>query len=50
MTAFGILEEERLNWRKVGMRTEDMAWIEETTRSLKKEPIRLEFVEEVSAA
>ena len=43
---FGILEEERLNWRKFGMRTEDIPWIEEAAKLWEKEPIRVEFLEE----
>lgn len=43
---FNLLEGERLNWQKVGMRTEDITWIEETAKALEQEPIRLEFLEE----
>jgi transposase-like protein len=47
---FSTLEEERLNWRKVGMRAEDIIWIEGTAKSLEKEPIRLEFLEKIMVA
>ena len=43
---FSLLEEERMTWQKVRMRTEDIAWIEEASRTLEQEPIRLEFLEE----
>lgn len=42
---FGILEEQRLKWQKVGIRAQDIAWIEEATKSLKEKPIRLDFLE-----
>ncbi|MCK4698268.1 MAG: hypothetical protein KAT53_08195, partial [Dehalococcoidia bacterium] len=42
---FGILEGERLKWQKVMTRAEDIAWIEEVTSALEKEPVRLEFLE-----
>ena len=45
---FSILEEERLKWQKVGMRAEDIAWIEEAAKALEQEPIKLEFLEEVA--
>jgi transposase-like protein len=43
---FSLLEEERVKWQKVGMRAEDIAWIEEAAKALEQEPIRLEFLEE----
>jgi len=43
---FSILEGERLKWQKVRMRAEDIAWIEEASKALEQEPIRLEFLEE----
>ena len=43
---FGILEEKKLKWQKVTMRPEDIAWIEETTKLLEEEPIRLGFPDE----
>jgi len=43
-----MLEEERLKWQKVRMRAEDIAWIEEAAKALEREPIRLEFLEEVA--
>lgn len=46
MVVFGVLEEERLKWQKVGMRAEDIAWIEEAAKALEQEPIKLEFLEE----
>jgi len=47
---FSILDRERLKWQKVRMRTEDIAWIEETAKALEQEPIRLEFLEEALIA
>jgi len=47
---FSLLEEERMKWQKVGMRAEDIAWIEEASRALEQEPIRLEFLEEMLVA
>jgi len=31
---FSLLEEEKVKWQKVGMRAEDIAWIEEASRAL----------------
>jgi len=47
---FSILNDERLKWQKVGMRAEDIAWIEEASKALEQEPIRLEFLEEALVA
>ena len=47
---FSLLEEERVKWQKVGMRAEDIAWIEEASKALEQEPIKLEFLEEVLVA
>lgn len=47
---FSLLEEERMKWQKVGMRAEDIAWIEEASKALEQEPIRLEFLEEMLVA
>jgi transposase-like protein len=47
---FSILEEERAKWQKVMMRAENIAWIEEASKALEQEPIRLEFLEEALAA
>jgi putative transposase len=47
---FSLLEEERVKWQKVRMRAEDIAWIEEASRALEQEPIRLEFLEEALVA
>jgi putative transposase len=47
---FSLLEEERMKWQKVGMRAEDIAWIEEASRALEQEPIRLGFLEEALVA
>ena len=47
---FSLLEEERLKWQKVRMRVEDIAWIEEASKALNLEPIRLEFLEEALVA
>ena len=41
---FSLLEEERLKWQKVRMRAEDIAWIEEASKALEQEPIKLEFL------
>jgi hypothetical protein len=46
MMVFGILAEKHLKRRKVRMRAEDIAWIEEVTKLLAEEPIRPEFPEE----
>lgn len=48
--AFSLLEEERVKWQKVGMRAEDIAWIEEASKALGQEPIKLEFLEEALVA
>jgi len=47
---FSILNEERLEWQKVRMRAEDISWIEEASKALEQEPIRLEFLEEALVA
>ena len=47
---FSLLEEEKVKWQKVGMRAEDIAWIEEASKALGQEPIRLEFLEEALVA
>ena len=47
---FSILNEERLKWQNVGMKAEDIAWIEEASKALEQEPIKLEFLEEVLVA
>ena len=47
---FSLLEEDRVKWQKVGMRAEDIAWIDEVSKALKQEPIKLEFLEEALAA
>jgi len=47
---FSLLEEEKVKWQKVGMRTEDIAWIEEATRALEQEPIKLECLEKALVA
>ncbi len=47
---FSLLDEERLKWQKVGMKAEDIAWIEEASKALEQEPIKLEFVEEALVA
>jgi transposase-like protein len=44
---FGVIEEKRMSWYKVGMTAEDIAWIEEASRSLEQEPIRLDFLDKV---
>jgi len=50
MMVFSILDHERLKWRKVRMRPADVIWIEEASKVLDQEPIRLEFAEEVLVA
>jgi len=47
---FSLLEEERLKWQKVRMRAEDIVWIEEASKALEQEPIKLEFLEEALVA
>ena len=47
---FSFLEEERVKWQKVGMRTEDIAWTEKASRALEQEPMKLEFLEEALVA
>ncbi len=47
---FSLLEEERVKWQKVGMKAEDIAWIEEASKALEQQPIRLEFLEEALVA
>ena len=47
---FSLLEEDRVKWQKVGMRVEDIAWIEEASKALEREPIKLEFLEEALVA
>ena len=46
---FRILEEERMKWRKVRMKAEDIAWIEEAVESLDAEPITVEAFQAVIA-
>jgi len=46
----GVLEEKRMSWYKVGMTAEDIAWIEEASKSLEQEPIRLDFLDKVLVA
>jgi len=47
---FIILSEERLKWQKIRMKADDIAWIEEASKALEQEPIRLEFLEETLVA
>jgi transposase-like protein len=47
---FSLLEEERLKWQKVRMKAEDIAWIEEVSKALEQEPIKLEFLAEALVA
>jgi putative transposase len=47
---FSLLEEERMKWQKVRMRAEDIAWIEDASKALEHEPIRLEFLEKALVA
>jgi hypothetical protein len=42
---FSLLEKERVKWQKVRMKTEDITWIEEASKALEQEPIKLEFLE-----
>ena len=39
------MEEERLKWKGVRMKEEDIAWIEEAVKSLDSEPITVEAFE-----
>jgi hypothetical protein len=39
-----------LRWQKVKMRAEDIAWIEEASKALEQEPIKLEFLGEALVA
>ena len=43
---FRLLEEGRVKWQKVRIKAEDIAWIEEASKALEQEPIKLEFLEE----
>ncbi len=47
---FSILEKERVKWQRVGMRAEDITWIEEVSKALEQEQIKLEFLEEALVA
>jgi putative transposase len=47
---FGILEENRLQWQKVRMKAEDIAWIEEASKALEQEPISLDSLQEALVA
>ena len=47
---FSLLEEEGVKWQKVRMRAEDIVWIEEASKTLGQEPIKLEFLEEALVA
>jgi len=47
---FNILEGERSKWQKLRMRADDIAWIEEVTKTLEQEPSRLEFLDEALIA
>ncbi len=42
---FSILDEERLKWQKLGMKADDVVWIEESSKAVEQEPIKLEFLE-----
>lgn len=39
MMVLGMPDENRLQWQKVGIRAEEIAWIEEASNSLEREPI-----------
>lgn len=45
---FGILEEERLKWRGIKMKAEDIAWIDEAAKSVDLEPIMAEPLQAVA--
>ena len=47
---FSLLEEERVKWQKVRMKAEDIAWIEEASKALEQEPIKLGFLGEALVA
>jgi len=40
---FSLLEKERVKWQEVRMKAEDIAWIEEASKALEQEPIKLSF-------
>lgn len=46
---FGIVEEERLKWRHVTMKPEDIAWVEKAVSSLDDQPISTKLMEAVAA-
>ncbi len=46
---FGMLEEERLKWKGVRMKAEDIAWIDEAVRSLDSKPISVQAFQAVAA-
>jgi len=45
-----ILDHESLKWRKVRMRPADVSWIEEASKALNQDPIRIEFTEDMLVA
>jgi hypothetical protein len=45
-----MLEEKRMSWYKVGMTAQDIAWIEEASKLLEQEPIRLDFLDKMLVA
>jgi hypothetical protein len=45
-----LLDEERVKWQKVRMAAEDITWMEEVSKALEQEPIKIEFLEEVLVA
>lgn len=49
LVIFGVLEEERLKWRRVPMKPEDIAWVEKAVNSLDDQPISIELMEAVTA-
>ncbi len=42
---FGVLEEERLKWKGVRMKVEDIAWVEEAVKALDSAPITVQAFE-----
>lgn len=50
MVVFGVLEEERLKWRAIGMTPDNVRVIEEAVKSLDQEPIAVTALEKLLAA
>jgi hypothetical protein len=46
----GVLEEEKLKWRGIGMSQENLAYIQEAVKSLDQEPIAVTALKKLLAA